>query len=116
MTFNEYDTSVQRTMSDKTIPTRGSLNVPNIIYLAFGLAGETGETVDMLKKWLFHGVPLDEEKLKKELGDALYHISGLAEEFGWSTEVVAIANDKKLRARYPNGFVEGGGIREGEGA
>ena len=34
-----------------------------------GLAGEAGETLDMVKKWVFHEKELDVEHLKKEIGD-----------------------------------------------
>lgn len=125
MTFKEYDKSVQRTMEQKQVVAEFAtedksgpfwVDVPNVVYLSMGLTGEAGEATDLLKKSFFHGAPLDAEKLKKELGDVLYYISALGYEFGWSLEEIAEGNNAKLQARYPNGFVLGGGIREGEGA
>lgn len=37
--------------------------------LSMGLAGEAGELIDLLKKHLAHGHPLDKELLIKEAGD-----------------------------------------------
>lgn len=46
-----------------------------------GLAGETGELIDLLKKHLEQGHPLDFEKVKKELGDCLWYLNAIAFQF-----------------------------------
>lgn len=69
-----------------------------------GLAGETGEVVDYLKKVLFHGHALSPEVVKKELGDVLWYVAVLADELGLDLDEVMAANIAKLRARYPDGF------------
>jgi NTP pyrophosphatase (non-canonical NTP hydrolase) len=71
---------------------------------ALGLAGESGEAADLIKKHLFHGHALEEEKLKKELGDVLWYVALLADALGLGLEEVAQRNVDKLRARYPEGF------------
>jgi len=71
---------------------------------AMGLAGEAGEVVDLLKKHLGHGHPLDTEKLCKELGDVLWYVAALAGFFELKLSEVAQANVEKLKARYPAGF------------
>lgn len=71
---------------------------------SMGLAGEAGEAVDLLKKHLFHGHPLDRDKLTKELGDVLWYAAVLAEMNGVRLSEVAAANVVKLRKRYPDGF------------
>jgi NTP pyrophosphatase (non-canonical NTP hydrolase) len=71
---------------------------------AMGLAGETGEVVDLIKKVLFHGTPLDRTKLIKELGDVRWYLEVLAAAVGVTMLEVEIENVKKLRARYPDGF------------
>ncbi len=43
--------------------------------MALGLIGETGEVVDLIKKHKYHGVPMDVEKLKKEVGDCLWYLA-----------------------------------------
>lgn len=77
---------------------------------AMGLAGESGEYVDAVKKAVFHGKD-DESKQLLELGDVLFYVAAAAQDRGWSLEYVALMNQEKLDARYPNGWQPGGGIR-----
>jgi NTP pyrophosphatase (non-canonical NTP hydrolase) len=73
---------------------------------------KAGRIADMVKKATAHGVPLDREKLKKELGDVLWYITAVASDNKLTLQEIAEANVAKLRARYPEGFVKGGGVRE----
>ncbi len=82
-------------------------HVPDPVRLAayaLGIAGEAGEVADLVKKHIGHGHPLDVEKLKRELGDVLWYVAGLAELHGIKLSEVATANMLKLETRYPNGF------------
>ncbi len=83
--------------------------------IAGGLCGEAGEVIELFKKDKYHGVPLDPQKALKELGDALFYLTGLGNRLGYTLFDIAEANQKKLEARYPNGFVKGGGIRHEDG-
>lgn len=69
-----------------------------------GLAGETGEVVEHIKKWVGHGHLLETEKVTKELGDVLWYVAELATIFDISLEEIARENIKKLLDRYPKGF------------
>jgi NTP pyrophosphatase (non-canonical NTP hydrolase) len=71
---------------------------------ALGVAGEAGEVADLLKKYHFHGRPLDAVRLGLELGDVLFYVTALAELHGLTLEAIAEANVAKLNARYPDGF------------
>ena len=73
---------------------------------AFGLMGESGEFVDHLKKYLFHGHDLDIEYASKELGDILWYISAFCTTLGLDLSEVATQNIEKLKRRYPEGFSE----------
>ena len=73
---------------------------------ALGLAGEAGETLDMIKKWIFHGAELDKVHLEKELGDVMWYMAMLCNAFGFSLDEVMQLNIDKLKARYPDGFSE----------
>lgn len=46
-----------------------------------------------------------------ELGDVLWYLSALAQSIGSSLGEVAARNVAKLEARYPDGYVPGGGKR-----
>lgn len=104
-TFAEYTEARLASAGDR------SDNVKRMTLSALGLAGETGEYVDIIKKHLFHGKPLDRDHALAELGDVLWYLMYAADTLGSSLEEVATINDAKLAARYPTGFVKGGGIR-----
>ena len=69
-----------------------------------GLAGETGELVDMLKKWVGHGHELDLGEVEKELGDILWYVAEIATILDLRLAQIAEKNEAKLSARYPEGF------------
>ena len=69
-----------------------------------GLSGEVGETLDMIKKWVFHEKELDNEHLKKELGDIMWYMAMMCSCFGFDLDEIMQMNIDKLRARYPEGF------------
>jgi NTP pyrophosphatase (non-canonical NTP hydrolase) len=98
MTFHEYQELVKRTARATEDKEK------DILYSLLGLGGEAGEVLDYYKKVGAHGHSFDQERLMKEMGDALWYISDLCTKFGFSFEDVAQLNIKKLQARYPNGF------------
>lgn len=97
MDFQEYQQDAERTITQENAHSR-------FIEYGFGLAGEAGEAVDILKKHLFHGHSLDIEKLKTELGDLLWYITATAFTAGISLENIAKTNITKRKDRYPDGF------------
>lgn len=98
MRLDEYQALAART-SQPDQPIRDRLAMA-----CLGLAGETGEVVDIAKKALFHGHQIDHAKLGKELGDVLWYVAEAATTLGLSLEDIARGNIAKLRARYPEGF------------
>jgi NTP pyrophosphatase (non-canonical NTP hydrolase) len=77
-----------------------------LIYAALGLAGESGEVAEVIKKTFFHGHQLDKESLHQELGDVLWYVAVMAAGLGFGLDQIAQANVAKLRSRYPEGFSE----------
>jgi NTP pyrophosphatase (non-canonical NTP hydrolase) len=77
-----------------------------LTYAALGLAGESGEVAEIIKKTFYHGHALDIESLHKELGDVLWYLAVMADGLGFSLDQIAQTNIAKLRARYPEGFSE----------
>lgn len=69
-----------------------------------GLAGESGEVLDMVKKCVFHEKKMDKDHLKKELGDVMWYVAMLCESFGFDLDEILQMNVDKLKARYPEGF------------
>jgi NTP pyrophosphatase (non-canonical NTP hydrolase) len=100
LSFGAYQQAAERTANRKDVDTVEK----RLANFALGLAGESGEACDLVKKHLFHGHHLDRDKIKKELGDVLWYIATMAHTLGMRLEDVAQANVDKLRARYPEGF------------
>lgn len=98
MNWTEYQAACERTVP----ATQGRQS--RLSNFALGLCGEAGEAGELVKKALFHGAPLDRDRLRKELGDVLWYVATLATTEGLSLEEIAEANIAKLRARYPDGF------------
>lgn len=98
MTINEYQKLAMKTLN----PELSEKDV--LINGVMGLCGESGEAIDIVKKWLAQGHELDKEKLAKELGDICWYLAETATALGCSLEDIMSANIEKLRKRYPEGF------------
>ncbi len=69
-----------------------------------GLCGESGEVIDIVKKWLAQGHQLDKERMKSELGDVAWYLAETATALDVPLEQIFQANLDKLHKRYPQGF------------
>ena len=97
MTLNEYQMIANS--------TSGQLDPWNRIREGcYGLNGEAGECIDILKKVEFQGHAFDPVKLVDELGDVPWYIAQTATGLNITLEDVAQHNVEKLKKRYPNGF------------
>ena len=101
-----YQELAMRTSAEHAAPDERLLNG------ALGLCGESGEVADLVKKHRFHGVTLDEEKLRKELGDVLWYVAQICDSRGWKMGDVMAGNIEKLKARWPEGFQTGDAAHE----
>ncbi|WP_164670940.1 nucleoside triphosphate pyrophosphohydrolase family protein [Virgibacillus doumboii] len=102
MKLNEYQDLSARTAQ----PHENEL-----LNYGLGLAGETGEVVELIKKSMFHGHAIDLSKIENELGDVLWYLSQIARLAGVSLGDVAQANLVKLSTRYPHGFTKEDSIK-----
>ena len=98
MTINEYQKLAMTTLN----PSLSEKDV--LINAVMGLCGESGEAIDIVKKWLAQGHELDKEKLIRELGDIAWYLAEAAHVLGVPLEEVLQGNIDKLKARYPEGF------------
>jgi NTP pyrophosphatase (non-canonical NTP hydrolase) len=71
---------------------------------ALGLAGESGEVADQVKKFAFQGHPFNADKIVNELGDVLWYIALLCRVLGVPLETVMQRNLDKLGIRYGDAF------------
>ena len=113
MTGSEYVKAAMRTNDGKntdrmiqavTVNRENKKDIGGIVNACLGLSGEVGEFNDMVKKWIFHEKPLDEEHAKKEMGDVLWYVAETATAIGYDLETIMDMNIYKLLKRYPNGF------------
>ena len=82
MTIKEYQSLAMRTVN----PDLSKKDM--LINSVMGLCGESGEAIDIVKKWFAHGHELDREHLKKELGDIAWYLAEAATALDVSLEEV----------------------------
>jgi len=128
--FDRYQEFTKKTA---VYPGHGQRTHEGATYCAFGLLGEAGEVAEKLKKRvrlggfdaLTPGSTVVKEKpgeapvtqtydqfrddIKKELGDVLWYIARLADEFGLSFSDIAGTNVAKLSSRKERGVLRGEG-------
>jgi NTP pyrophosphatase (non-canonical NTP hydrolase) len=110
LNFDEYQ--------DKVLAMAVYQNIgSNLIYPALGLAGESGEYVDKVKKnWRNKGsmsaanlTPEERKEFIKELGDVLWYVAASARELGEDLSEVAVQNIAKLSDRMNRGVLKSEG-------
>jgi NTP pyrophosphatase (non-canonical NTP hydrolase) len=77
-----------------------------LLNAAMGLSGESGELMDHIKKWQYHGHSLDQEYVLKEIGDVLWYVALACWAIQAPMSRVMEENIKKLSARYGSKFSE----------
>lgn len=109
MNANEYQklamTTLNKELSKKDV----------LINSVMGLCGESGEAIDIVKKWLAQGHELDKEHLAKELGDIAWYLAEAATALDMNLEDILVANIEKLKKRYPDGFEVERSVRRVDG-
>ena len=98
MTLNEYQVLAQRTSRKDISPDDHLFNG------ILGLAGETGECADLVKKHYFQDGREVYRDLIDELGDVLWYVVEAVSALDLTLEEVAQHNMDKLKRRYPEGF------------
>ena len=98
MTVNEYQSLALTTLNPQLDKKDMLING------VMGLCGESGEAIDIVKKWLAQGHELDRAALAKELGDIAWYLAETAAALDIPLEDIFQANIEKLKRRYPEGF------------
>jgi len=105
----DFKTYQKQARSTAQYPNLGTNN----IYPTLGLVGEAGEVAEKVKKVIRdrQGIFDEESKsgIKKELGDVLWYLSNLCDEFNFDLEEVALHNLEKLKLRAAKGKISGSG-------
>jgi len=103
MNFDEYQKLARQTAIYPSIGMQ--------VYPALGLAGESGEVCEKIKKYIRGDFNYETLRagLQKELGDVLWYIANLAEDVGLSLETIAQDNIDKLQDRKERDVLQGDG-------
>ena len=98
MNVNEYQRLAMATLNPEL--TKRDVLINSVM----GLCGESGEAIDIVKKWMAQGHELDKAHLAKELGDIAWYLAEAATALELPLEEIFLANLNKLKKRYPEGF------------
>ncbi len=94
-----YQQWVGKMWSGKPI---GKMTMRDHYIMSVGLAGETGEVLELLKKNVRDKKPLNKVELTKELGDVFYYLNMLCNYHSLKMTDVISTNVAKLEERYKN--------------
>ena len=119
MDFNEYQEKAKKTTFYLNKIKEKYPNLPEEIVKILGISyasnglGECGEVQGKIKKIIRDaGGDISEEtkkEISKEIGDILWYIMALCEEFGFSMDEIAQQNINKLYSRMERGVLGGSG-------
>lgn len=103
MNATDYQRAAERTLIDAPgfdISDRDMM----LLWSVIGLAGETGELAEHVKKGVLHQHGLDVAAVRKEAGDVLWYLAAICTKLDIDLGDVMADNIAKLQVRYPNGF------------
>lgn len=75
----------------------------HLLHMVVGVAGETGELLDAIKRHAIYGKPLDIPNVIEELGDIEFYLEGIRSALLLTREACLAANAEKLGRRYSSG-------------
>ena len=85
---------------------RKGANIERLTTSGVGLAAESGEFLEIVKKMVFQGKPWNDdnrEHLIIELGDVMWYVMQACKALDVSLDDVIAGNVEKLKKRYPGG-------------
>ena len=105
VTSNESKSSESFSVRLRDLYSEG-LPVERLLTAAVGMSAESGEFIEVVKKMIFQGKPVNEENLfhlKRELGDVMWYVAQACMALDTSFDEIVEMNVEKLKARYPGG-------------
>ena len=79
-------------------------DIPHLLTAALGLAAESGEFTEVVKKIILQGKPYNEDNvfhMKRELGDICWYIAQACMALDTTFDEIIEMNVEKLKKRYP---------------
>lgn len=105
MNANDYQ---KNTINTAIYPGSGTGDNRELVYLALGLASESGEVAGKIKKLIRDGL-FEPIQIAYELGDVLWYVARLGSSLGYDLETLMKWNYKKLNKRQANNTIKGDG-------
>ena len=105
VTSQESNDSGEMAMAISKLEESG-VNVSLLLTGAVGISAEGGEFMEIVKKCIFQGKPLDEDAqfhAKRELGDIMWYWINSCRALNLDPNEVIAENVRKLEKRYPGG-------------
>lgn len=104
--YVKHATGTESPVTDFLKERLQSVQTIRLLHAGIGMTTEAGEFIDMLKKHIFYGKPLDLVNLREEIGDLLWYCAIAVDALGTNMDDVMTINIDKLKARYPDKFSE----------
>ena len=95
-----------RIIDIETTESQMGVNMALLMTGAIGISAEGGEFMEIVKKCVFQGKPMDKDTqfhAKRELGDIMWYWMNSCTALGIDPNDVIAENVKKLEKRYPGG-------------
>lgn len=98
MNLQDYKDKAKRTLS------KCENELMDDIHMVSGMITESAEIMDVYKKHIAYGKPLDLVNVKEEIGDLMWYIINMCNLHDWNLEDIMQTNIDKLSSRYPEKF------------
>jgi NTP pyrophosphatase (non-canonical NTP hydrolase) len=88
------------------LESASGVNMSLLLTGAVGISAESGEFMEIVKKCIFQGKPLDDDTqyhAKRELGDIMWYWVNACRALNVDPNIIIQMNIDKLKARYPGG-------------
>tara|TARA_B100001250_G_scaffold290756_1_gene252510 strand:- start:85 stop:495 length:411 start_codon:yes stop_codon:yes gene_type:complete len=105
VTSNESKNSESFSVRLRDLYSEG-LPVERLLTAAVGMSAESGEFIEVVKKMIFQGKPVNEDNLfhlKRELGDIMWYVAQACMALDTDFNEIIEMNVEKLKSRYPGG-------------
>ena len=97
-------------LSDRTCKHVDALTLEakqyDLMHATLGIAGESGEIVDAVKKSVIYGKPLDTANMREEIGDIMWYIALACRTLDFDLNEILDENIAKLAKRYPEKYTD----------
>ena len=106
VTSEQSNDTVQMHLAMTELEAVSGVNMSLLLTGAVGISAEGGEFMEIVKKCIFQGKPMDEDTqfhAMRELGDIMWYWVNACRALNVDPNEVIAENVRKLEARYPGG-------------